>query len=152
MTSLPDPALTDPLLGPAAFLRALLAGAADHDDLRARAEAAGCVVHALSDCPATEEAATAATAALQAAGARAIAATLARGGQPILLVSQGLAAGEAYAAALAEGLMGYERIFALVCAPSGAAGAVEVTGDSRSDGLRLILILPPTVANSYWQR
>lgn len=149
MTSLPDPALPDPLLGPAAFLRALLAGAAGHDDLRARAEAAGCVVHALSDCPATEEAATAA---LQAAGARAIAATLARGAQPILLVSQGLAAGEAYATALAEGLMGYERIFALVCAPSGAAGAVEVTGDSRSDGLRLILILPPTVANSYWQR
>ena len=140
MTTLPAPTTA-----PSAFLRALLA----QGDRKAAAEEAGCNVHRLTDTPGTD---AAAMAALQAAGARAIAATLAREARPILLISQGSAAGAEYAQALAQGLMGYERIHALVCGPTGESGAVEVTGDSANEGLRLILILPPTVENTYWQR
>lgn len=140
MTAPPDP-ITDP----AAFLQALLA----LGEPKARAETAGCDVHCLTDTPGTD---AAAMATLQAAGARAIAATLARGARPILLISQGSPMGAEYAKALALGLMGYERIHALVCGPTGGSGAVEVTGDSANEGLRLILILPPTAENTYWQR
>lgn len=133
-----------PTSDPAAFLRALLA----QDDRMSAAVAAGCDVHGLADTPGTD---AAAMAALQAAGARAIAATLAREARPILLISQGNPSGADYARALAQGLMGYERIHALVCGPTGGSGAVEVTGDSANEGLRLILILPPTAENAYWQ-
>lgn len=139
MSDLPDPTQ------PAAFLRAL----AGEADLRGRAERAGCDVHALTDANPADPAATAA---LVAAGARALAATLARGARPILLVSQGTGPDQIFATALAEGLMGYERIFALIGAPSGARDAVEVIDAPDLAGLRLILILPPTGTNSYWQR
>lgn len=143
MTTLPDQ-MPDPMTDPAAFLRAVLGS----DDPMARATAAGCDVHRLIDPPG--QAATA-TAGLQAAGARAIAASLARGARPMLLISQGCPASAEYAQALVQGLMGYERIVALVGGLTGGSGAVAMTGDSRHDGLRLILILPPTAPNPYWQ-
>ena len=69
-----------------------------------------------------------------ASAARALAASLARGGAPMLLVLSP-APGPAYAAALAKALMGYERIHT-----------------AQGPGAALILILPPTAINSYWQR
>jgi glycerate 2-kinase len=103
---------------------------------KAMAEAAGCSVHVLGDAI-EGEART--VAALHAAGARAIAATLGREAKPILLLSggeltvtrrgDGIGGPNAeYALALAQGLMGYERIFALACDTDGVDGAAEVAG------------------------
>lgn len=122
MTALPDPSLQ-----PDAFLSALHC-AADPD--RA-ARDAGCVLHGLG---AEAGADPAATARLHAAGARAIAATLARGASPLLLLAQADRPDDAYAAALVEGLMGYERIHV-----------------GLQDGWRMILVLPPTGQNAYWR-
>jgi hypothetical protein len=58
--------------------------------------------------------------------------------------------GARYAEALAQGLMGFERIFALVSADAGAAGAVQVVSNPAGGGLALILILPPIEVNRYW--
>lgn len=114
------------LTEPDAFLMAL----DTHPDAEAAARAAGCVVHPLA---AAADHDPAALAQLHAAGARALAASLARGGAPMLLVFKTPA--PAYAPALDAGLMGYERIHTAV-SPTAA----------------LILILPPSQPNSYWQR
>jgi hypothetical protein len=90
------------------------------------------------------------SAALHAAGARALAATLARGTAPMLLMAEVGPEGARYAEALAQGLMGYERIFAQVAAEAGAAAAVEVTPNHVRAGLVAILILPPVEVNRYW--
>lgn len=140
MTELPPPA-TDP----DAFLRAVLR----HDDRAQAAGNAGCVVHPLGDVR-SEDAAK--TGALHAAGARAIAASLAREAQPIVLMGQAGAEAAAYAKALGEGLMGYERIFALVVTEGAGFGAVDTLPDPARDGLAMILILPPVEANRYWSR
>ena len=120
------PPLPDPLTDPDAFLAAVLAEAAPDQ----AAQAAGCVVHPLagSGQPA------AALAHLHAAGARALAASLARSGPPMLLTLSPAPA-PAYAPALTEGLMGYERIHT-----------------AQGPGAALILILPPTAINGYWKR
>lgn len=119
------PGLPDPLSAPDAFLAAVLAG-----DATALAQGAGCVVHPLHGAgqPA------AALAALHAAGARALAASLPRGGAPMLLVLTP-APDPGYGPALAEGLMGYDRVHA-----------------AQGPNAALILILPPTAINAYWQR
>ena len=164
------------------------------------ARAAGCDVHILGDAIEGEarEVAT-----LHAAGARAIAASLAKDARPILLLSggeltvtkRGNGSGgpnAEYALALAKGLMGYERIFALACDTDGVDGAAEVAGavvtpdtlaratmdvdaalaahDAHSffaslgdqvitgptltnvNDFRAVLILPPSGANSYWNK
>lgn len=118
--------LPDPLREPDAFLTALLA----QDAPVAMARDAGCAVHPLS----AEGQPAPALAALHAAGARALAASLARGAAPMLLVLMP-PPDATYPPALTEGLMGYERIHTA----QGPAAA-------------LILILPPTAVNSYWQR
>lgn len=118
--------LPAPTSEPDAFLMALIA----HPDPETAARDAGCSVHRLT---APEGSDPAALAPLHAAGARALAASLARGAAPLLLVFP--AASPAYAPALAEGLMGYERIHTA----QGPAAA-------------LTLILPPTAINTYWQR
>lgn len=120
---LPLPA---PVKEPEAFLMAL----ASHPDAEAAARTAGCAVHPLT---ATADHDPAALAQLHAAGARALAASLARGAAPMLLTFK--TPDPAYAPALAEGLMGYERIHTAI-----------------SPALALILILPPSQPNSYWQR
>ena len=90
------------------------------------------------------------SAALHAAGARALAATLARGTAPMLLMAEVGPKGAGYADALAQGLMGYERICALVSAEAGASGAVQVTPNPLGRALALILIRPPVEVNRYW--
>lgn len=127
---------------PATFLRALLAC----DDPAAAARAAGCAVHLLG--AAVGDAAQ--SGALHAAGARAIAATLARDASPILLVAQAGPSAPAYAEALARELMRYERIFTLVCSAEGGDGVAAVVPGHAQEGLALILILPPLGVNSYW--
>lgn len=115
----------DPLTNPDAFLAALSAGG----DPAPAAQAAGCVVHPLQGAGQPT-----ALAALHAAGARALAASLPRGGAPMLLVLTP-APGPGYAPALAEGLMGYERIYS-----------------AQSPSAALILILPPVTVSSYWRK
>ena len=139
MTDFPPPAVD-----PSGFLRAVLAAASSVDAARSFAATAGCVVHDLG-------AGAAQSAALHAAGARALAATLARGTAPMLLMAEVGPKGAGYAEALAQGLMGYERIFALVTAEAGASGAaVQVMANPAGGGLALILILPPVEVNRYW--
>lgn len=118
--------LPSPTGEPDAFLMALVA----HPDPQVAARDAGCSVHPLM---APEGSDPEALALLHAAGARALAASLARGAAPLLLVFP--APGAAYAPALAKGLMGYERIHT-----------------AQSPTAALILILPPTAVNAYWQR
>lgn len=118
--------LPDPAKDPDAFLMAL----ASHPDAGATARTAGCAVHPLT-APADHD--PTALAQLHAAGARALAASLARGAAPMLLILT--APDPAYAPALAEGLMGYERIHTAITATAA-----------------LILILPPSQPNAYWQR
>ena len=142
MTDLPLPAVN-----PTGFLRALIAAAPSVEAARSSAAAAGCAVHDLGTVAPQD---VAQCAALHAAGARALAATLARGAEPILLRAQVGPEGARYAEALAQGLMGYERIFALVSADAGAAGAVQVVSYPAVEGLALILILPPVEVNRYW--
>ncbi len=122
--------LPDPVKEPDAFLLAL----ASHPDAAASARAAGCSVHPLT-APADHD--PAALAQLHAAGARALAASLARGAAPMLLIFKAPDSLPAprYAPALAEGLMGYERIHTTI-----------------SPAVTLILILPPSQTNAYWQR
>lgn len=130
MTDLPPPTKD-----PAGFLSAALAQGADGAALRLMAEAAGCRVH---DLGALDAAALAERAALHAAGARALAASIARGAAPMLLIAATGAEGVRYQGALTEGLMGYERIH------------VDVSAPSQPHGLALILILPPVEVNRYW--
>lgn len=133
-----------PTVDPSGFLRAVMAAASSVDTARSFAATAGCVVHDLG-------AGVAQSAALHAAGARALAATLARGNAPMLLMAEVGPEGAGYAEALAQGLMGYERIFALVTAEAGASGAaVQVMANPAGGGLALILILPPVEVNRYW--
>ncbi len=100
------------------------------------AEAAGCQVHLLGDALEGEAREVAAQ---QAAGARAIAATLARGAAPVVLMSggeltvtrrgNGVGGPNAeFCLALALHLHGYERIHALACDTDGVDGAAEVAG------------------------
>lgn len=147
MTDLPDPA-TDP----ADFLGALMARAADAAGARALGISAGLSVH---DLGAVVQAEAAHIAGVQAAGARALAASLARGAPPLLLIASAGGAAETYARALETGLMGYERIFARIAAGvagDGASGAVMVAPGHAEGGLALILILPPVEVNRYWSR
>lgn len=139
MTDFPLPALD-----PSGFLRAVMAAA---PGVAVAASAAGCVVH---DLGTVAPQSVAERAELHAAGARALAATLARGAAPMLLRAQVGPEGARYAEALAQGLMSYERIFALVSADAGAAGAVQVVSNPAGGGLALILILPPVEVNRYW--
>jgi len=132
-----------PTVDPPGFLRAVMAAASSVDAARSFAATAGCVVHDLG-------AGVAQSAALHSAGARALAATLARGTAPMLLMAEVGPEGAGYAEALAQGLMGYERIFALVTAEAGASGAVQVMANPAGGGLALILILPPVEVNRYW--
>ena len=132
-----------PTVDPSGFLRAVMAAAPSGETARSFAATAGCVVHDLG-------AGVAQSAALHAAGARALAATLARGTAPMLLMAEVGPEGAGYAEALAQGLMGYERIFALVSAEAGASGAVQVMANPAGGGLALILILPPVEVNRYW--
>lgn len=132
-----------PTVDPSGFLRAVMAAASSVGAARSFAATAGCVVHDLG-------AGAAQSAALHAAGARALAATLARGTAPMLLMAEVGPEGAGYAEALAQGLMGYERIFALVSAEAGASGAVQVMPNPAGGGLALILILPPVEVNRYW--
>ena len=133
-----------PTVDPSGFLRAVMAAASSVDAARSFAATAGCVVHDLG-------AGVAQSAALHSAGARALAATLARGTAPMLLMAEVGPEGAGYAEALAQGLMGYERIFALVTAEAGASGAaVQVMANHAGGGLALILILPPVEVNRYW--
>ena len=133
-----------PTVDPSGFLRAVMAAASSVDTARSFAATAGCVVHDLG-------AGVAQSAARHAAGARALAATLARGTAPMLLMGEVGPKGAGYAEALAQGLMGYERIFALVTAEAGASGAaVQVMANPAGGGLALILILPPVEVNRYW--
>ena len=133
-----------PTVDPSGFLRAVMVAASSVDAARSFAATAGCVVHDLG-------AGVAQSAALHAAGARALAATLARGTAPMLLMAEVGPEGAGYAEALAQGLMGYERIFALVSAEAGASGAaVQVMANPAGGGLALILILPPVEVNRYW--
>jgi hypothetical protein len=134
MTDLPLPAVN-----PTGFLRALIAAAPSVEAARSSAAAAGCAVHDLGTVAPQDVAQCAA-----------LAATLARGAEPILLRAQVGPEGARYAEALAQGLMGYERIFALVSADAGAAGAVQVVPYPAVEGLALILILPPVEVNRYW--
>jgi glycerate 2-kinase len=103
---------------------------------KALAETAGCTVHILGDAIEGE---ARAVAALHAAGARALAASLMIGDKPILLLSggeltvtktgDGIGGPNAeYALALEIHLQGYERIFALACDTDGIDGAAEVAG------------------------
>lgn len=112
---------------------------------KALAEAAGCQVHLLGDALEGEAREVAAH---HAAAARAIAATLARGAAPVLLLSGGeltvtrRGAGTGgpnaeYALALAIHLAGYERIHAIACDTDGVDGAAEVAG---------ALVTPDTLA------
>jgi hypothetical protein len=140
MTDFPLPAPN-----PSGFLRAVMAAA---PGVEVAGRAAGCVVH---DLGAVAPPSVAERAALHAAGARALAATLARGTAPMLLRAEVGPEGARYAEALAQGLMGYERIFALVSADAGAAGAVQVVPYPAAEGLALILILPPVEVNRYWE-
>ncbi|MFZ9198401.1 MAG: hypothetical protein ACO22Z_03560 [Paracoccaceae bacterium] len=142
MTNLPLPAVN-----PVGFLRALMATASSVEAARKSAAGTGCVVHDLGAI-APQDAAQ--SAALHAAGARALAATLARGTAPMLLLADAGPEGACYADALAQGLMGYERIFAQVAAEAGAAAAVEITPNHPRAGLVAILILPPFEVNRYW--
>ncbi len=111
------------------------------------AEAAGCQVHLLGDALEGEAREVAAQ---QAAGARAIAATLARGAAPVVLLSggeltvtrrgNGVGGPNAeFCLALALHLHGYERIHALACDTDGVDGAAEVAG---------ALVTPDTLARS----
>jgi hypothetical protein len=68
----------------------------------------------------------------------------------MLLMAEVGPEGARYAEALAQGLMGYERIFALVTAETGASGAVQVMPNPVCGGLALTLILPPVEVNRYW--
>jgi hypothetical protein len=68
----------------------------------------------------------------------------------MLLMAEVGPEGAGYAEALAQGLMGSERIFALVTAEAGASGAVQVLANPAGGGLALILILPPVEVNRYW--
>lgn len=115
---------------------------------KALAEAAGCQVHLLSDALEGEARDVAAQ---QAAGARAIAATLARGAAPVVLLSggeltvtrrgDGVGGPNAeFCLALAIHLMGYERIHALACDTDGVDGAAEVAG---------AIVTPDTLARSH---
>lgn len=119
MTTLPAPTAE-----PVAFLMELSAIA----DPGPAAQAAGCAVHPLDGA---ED-----RAGLHAAGARALAASLAMGAAPMLLTVAAGDKAEAYQAALTEGLMGYERIHTAQTAA----------------GLVLILILPPSAPNAYWRK
>lgn len=114
---------------------------------KAMAEAAGCEVHILGDALEGE---ARDVAALQAAGARAIAASLAKGAKPILLLSggeltvtkrgKGVGGPNAeYCLALAINLLGYDRIHALACDTDGVDGAAEVAGAT---------VAPDTLARS----
>ena len=114
---------------------------------KALAEAAGCQVHLLGDALEGEARDVAAQ---QAAGARAIAATLARGAAPVVLLSggeltvtrrgKGVGGPNAeFCLALAIHLMGYERIHALACDTDGVDGAAEVAG---------AIVTPDTLARS----
>ena len=136
-----------PTIDPSGFLRAVMAAAPAVEAARHAATAAGCVVH---DLGAVAPQGVAESAALHAAGARALAATLARGTAPMLLMAEVGPEGARYAEALAQGLMGYERIFALVTAEAGASGAVQVMPSPVGGGLALTLILPPVEVNRYW--
>ena len=111
------------------------------------AEAAGCAVHILGDAIEGE---ARAVAALHGAGARALAASLVIGDKPMLLLSggeltvtkcgNGIGGPNAeYALALAQNLLGYERIFALACDTDGVDGAAEVAGAT---------VAPDTLARS----
>ena len=113
--------------------------AAPSQSLAAAAEmgrAMGAQVHILGDAIEGE---AREVAALHAAGARAIAASLAVGAPPVLLLSggeltvtrrgDGIGGPNAeYALALAVNLYGYERIHALACDTDGVDGAAEVAG------------------------
>ena len=123
----PLPALPDPICAPAAFLQAL----SQHPAPAETATAAGIPAHSLANpgVPAGQ------AALLHAAGARALAASLARGGPPMLLVVTGLTEAAAYGAGLSEGVMGYERIHW-----------------TATEGRALILILPPSGRNAFWDR
>ena len=114
---------------------------------KALAEAAGCQVHVLGDALEGEARDVAAQ---QAAGARAIAATLARGAAPVVLMSggeltvtrrgDGVGGPNAeFCLALALHLHGYERIHALACDTDGVDGAAEVAG---------AIVTPDTLARS----
>lgn len=103
---------------------------------KAMAEQAGCTVHILGDAIEGE---ARSVAALHGAGARALAASLTMGDRPMLLLSggeltvtkrgDGIGGPNAeYALALAQNLMGYERIYALACDTDGIDGAAEVAG------------------------
>ena len=136
-----------PTLDPSGFLRAVMAAAPAVEAARHAATSAGCVVY---DLAAVAPQGVVQSAALHAAGARALAATLARGTAPMLLMAEVGPEGARYAEALAQGLMGYERIFALVTAETGASGAVKVMPNPAGGGLALTLILPPVEVNRYW--
>lgn len=136
----------DPRLGPVVN-RIIAAPSQSLAAARALAEAAGCQVHVLGDALEGEAREVAAR---QAAGARAIAATLARGAPPVLLLSggeltvtrrgNGVGGPNAeFCLALAINLMGYERIHALACDTDGVDGAAEVAG---------ALVTPSTLARS----
>lgn len=114
---------------------------------KALAEAAGCAVHILGDAIEGE---ARKVAALHAAGARALAASLMIGDKPLVLLSggeltvtrrgDGIGGPNAeYALALAEALRGYERIFAIACDTDGVDGAAEIAG---------ALVSPDTLARS----
>jgi glycerate 2-kinase len=114
---------------------------------KASAEAAGCTVHILGDAIQGE---ARHIAALHAAGARALAASLMIGDKPLLLLSggeltvtktgDGIGGPNAeYALALSIALMGYERIFALAADTDGVDGAAEVAG---------AFVTPDTLARS----
>lgn len=120
--------LPDPTAEPKAFLMAMSGQA----DPAAAARAAGCVVHVLAG---QESAEITALAGLHGAGARAIAASLAIGAAPIMLLSQGGLDHTAYATALTTALMGYERIHTAI-----------------SHDNRMILILPAVELSAYWRK
>jgi hydroxypyruvate reductase len=114
---------------------------------RAMAEAAGCQVNILGDALEGE---AREVAALQAAGARAIAASLAKGAKPLLLLSggeltvtrrgDGVGGPNAeFCLALAIQLYGYPRIHAIACDTDGVDGAAEVAGAT---------VAPDTLARS----
>lgn len=133
-----------PTLAPEGFLQAIAA----RDDWQEAAKAAGCDLHLLAAGPDM-----ASLAGLHAAGARALAASIARDGRPMLLRCDGLSDAAAYGAALEAGLMGYERIFYWVPTPTQerpAATAADLGQNHQPAAL--ILILPPSGTNSYWQR
>lgn len=119
------------------------------------ARSKGCTVHVLGLPSGTASD----VAALQAAGARAIAASLPLGGASMLLLCAGpLDQPESFAENVTAGLQGYERICALIAPLGGSAPPSLITPDGQTGGTPLtsplfwaILIAAPSTPNSYWR-